>query len=121
MDTERFDGLAKEFSRIRSRRVVMQALVGVAGGGLLAFLGGHRAAAAVEKVRICHKTSSTTTPVVVIEISADALHDHLAHGDVVLGDDHDGDVCCVHESDCGAGLECCPDGRCDNAGDCGFD
>jgi hypothetical protein len=118
METNRFDGFTRNLAANGSRRRVLAAALA---GGLLAFLGGNRAGAAGEKVRICHKTSSTTTPVAVIEINADALEDHLAHGDVVLGNDHDGVVCCVHDSDCGAGLECCPDGRCDNAGDCDFD
>ena len=118
MDTNRFDGMTRTLTASNSRRRVLTAALA---GSLLAFLGGRRAGAAGEKVRICHKTSSTTTPVVVIEINADALEDHLAHGDVVLGKDHDGVVCCVRDSDCGAGLECCPNGLCDNAGDCGFD
>jgi hypothetical protein len=118
METHRFDGLTRNLAASGSRRRVLAAALA---GGLLAFLGDRRAGASSEKVRICHKTSSTTTPVVVLEINADALEDHLAHGDVVLGNDHDGVVCCVRDSDCGAGLECCPNGRCDNAGDCGFD
>jgi hypothetical protein len=118
MDTDRFDGLTRILVAPGSRRRVLAAALA---GGLFAALGGRGIGAEGEKVRICHKTSSTTTPVVVIEINANALEDHLAHGDVVLGNDHDGVACCVHESDCGAGLECCPNGHCDNVGDCGFD
>jgi hypothetical protein len=117
MDTNRFDGLTRTLSATGSRR---QALAAFA-GGLVAALGGRRVGAAAEKVRICHKTTSDTNSVVVIEINAEALEDHLAHGDIVLGNDHDGVVCCVRDSDCGVGLECCPNGHCDNAGDCGFD
>src|SRR5687768_18425401 len=118
MDTDRFEGLTRTLAVPGSRRRVLATALA---GGLFAALGGRRTGAAGEKVRICHKTSSTTTPVVAIEINADALEDHLAHGDAVLGNDHDGVGCCVHDSDCGVDLECCPNGVCDNVGDCGFD
>ena len=109
MDVDRFDTLTRFMPAGGSRRRVLAALA----AGLFAALSGRRVGAKDEKVRICHKTSSTTTPVVVIQINADALEDHLAHGDVVLGNDHDGVVCCVHDSDCGPGLNC-ENGFCDN-------
>ena len=48
MDSERFDGLTKEVSRVRSRRRVLQALVASAGIGVLAH---HPALADPGKVR----------------------------------------------------------------------
>ncbi|MER3439701.1 MAG: hypothetical protein C4346_20075 [Chloroflexota bacterium] len=41
------------------------------------------------KVRICHVTSSETDPVILIEVSEDALPAHEEHGDVVAPDDAD--------------------------------
>ncbi len=110
MDTNRFDGLTRTLAVTGSRRRVLAAALA---GGLFAALGGRGVGAKDEKVWICHKTSSTTTPVVMIEINADALEDHLAHGDVVIDNDHDDVVCCVHDSDCGPGLNC-DNGVCDN-------
>ncbi len=42
------------------------------------------------KINVCHKTDSPTNPWVTMEINANALPDHLAHGDIVPDTDGDG-------------------------------
>lgn len=124
MDTDRFDGLAKEFAQVRSRRAVVQGLAGVAAGSLLALLGDRRAGSAGEKVLICHKTTSDTNAVVLIEVSANAVPDHLAHGDFVADNGSCEATCLVlgaacdpTKNECCEGLVCCPDGRCSSSAD----
>ena len=124
MDSERFDGSAKALSRSRSRRAVVQALV--ATGGLLAALGGRRARAEDERVKICHKTISDTNEVVLIEVNANAVPDHKAHGDYFP----DGNGSCqgtclgleaacdpMGDNRCCEGLVCCPGGFCGSSSD----
>jgi hypothetical protein len=103
MDTERFDGLTRKLAVPGSRRRVLATALA---GGLFAALGGRRTGAADDKVLICHRTGSDTNPIVVIEVSVDAVADHLAHDDFYY------DSCCV-DGDCGPGLNC-ESGFCDN-------
>ncbi len=51
-------------------------LVGVAGG----YVYGDQA----NKIDVCHMTGSESNPVVLINISGNALSAHLAHGDFIL-------------------------------------
>jgi hypothetical protein len=99
MDTNRFDGLTRTLAASGSRRRVLAALA----GGLFAVLGGRRIGA-TDKVSICHRTSSDTNSVVVIEVSVDAVADHLEHGDFYY------DQCCL-DGDCG-GSQACVNGSC---------
>jgi hypothetical protein len=107
METHRFDGLTRTLAAPGSRRRILAALA----GGLLAFLGGRGAGAADDKVLICHKTTSDSNQIVLIDVSVNAVADHLAHGDFR----HDG--CCV-DADCGGGQPCvngaCCGDACDN-------
>ncbi len=41
------------------------------------------------KIRICHVTSSATNPVILIEVSVNAVPAHERHGDFVAPDDAD--------------------------------
>ena len=85
------------------RRVLAAALA----GGLFAALGGRRAGGSDERVKICHKTTADTNQVVLIEVSANAVPDHVAHGDFRYAG------CCL-DGDCGAG-QACVDGSCEGA------
>jgi hypothetical protein len=138
MDTDRFDDLTRTLAATGTRRRVLAALA----GGLLATVGGRGVGAADLKdiVRICHKTDSGTNPIVVIEVAANAVADHLAHGDFLHdqccldGDCDQGQRCadgscqgtcvdaaetCETDNDCCGSLCCDTNGICDN--DCGFD
>lgn len=45
---------------------------------------------AASLIRICHRTNSPSNPWITLEISANALAAHLAHGDIVPDEDGDG-------------------------------
>jgi hypothetical protein len=100
MDTDRFDGLTRTLATTGSRRWILATLA----GGLFTAWGGRRVGASNDKVSICHRTSSRTNSMVVIEVSVDAVADHLAHGDFYY------DQCCL-DGDCG-GSQRCVDGSC---------
>ena len=102
MDTDRFDGLTRTLAATGFRR---RALAAALAGGLFATLGGRRVGAANDPVRLCHKTTSGTTSIVLIEVSDNAVPDHLAHGDFRYAG------CCL-DGDCGAG-QACVDGSCE--------
>ena len=106
MDFDRFDALSRSLSTARSRRRALAAAV----GGLLAALGGRKVARAVDKVPICHRTGSDTNSFILIEVPADNIEFHRAHGDV----DPSGGACpetclgarCTTDTDCCA-EHCC--------------
>lgn len=82
MESERFDDLAKILARGASRRELVKAIAGAAGGGALVLLGAGRAGARNNRVTgVCHLTGDTAHPVEYIEIDAKSVPDHLAHGD----------------------------------------
>ncbi|MBW3633222.1 MAG: hypothetical protein KY456_09355 [Chloroflexi bacterium] len=95
MDIDRFAGLTRTLAATGSRRRALAALA----GGLFAALGGRRTGAANEPVRICHKTTSGTNSIVLIEVNDNAVPDHLAHGDFRYTD------CCL-DGDCDVGQAC---------------
>ena len=135
METDRFDRLTCTLAATGTRR---RALAAALAGGIFA-LGGHRAGAANDPVRICHKTTSDTNAIVMIEVNDNAVADHLAHGDVryagcCLDGDCDAGQACVTGScqetclgpeaacdptkmECCEGLVCCPGGFCGSAND----
>ncbi len=109
------DRLARELAGGRSRRAVVKALAGAAAGGLLAALGGRGAGAAGEKVRVCHLTGSATTPVILIEVSPNAVAEHEAHGDAIEPDfGTDPAHCNGCGNACDAG-QACVNGACQDA------
>lgn len=134
MDIDRFDGLTRTLAATSSRR---RALAAAFAGGLFVALGGRGVRAAFDPVRICHKTASGTTSVVLIEVSDNAVPDHLAHGDFrYAGCCRDGDcdvgqacvagscqetcfgpetACDPTKNQCCEGLVCCPGGFCGSA------
>lgn len=132
IDTERFDELAKELSRSRSRRSAVRTLAGAAAGGLFALLGGSGTVASGTKIPICHLTGSAANPVIYIEVDSTAVAEHTAHGDAVdLQTDAAncgacGNVCdalerCVAGSclTCGGeGQACCADLSCESGLTC---
>ena len=135
MDTDHFDGLTRTLATTGSRRRALAALA----GGLFAALSGRGVGAANDPVQICHKTTSDTNAIVVIEVSDSAVADHLAHGDFhYAGCCRDGDcdagqacvtgscqesclgleaACDPTKTQCCAGLVCCPGGFCGSAND----
>ena len=136
MDTDRFDGLTRTLATTGSRRWILAALA----GGVFSARSRRRVGAAEDKVRICHKTTSDTNPIVEIQVGIDAVADHMAHGDFqrdgcCVDDDCDGSQRCVDgscrgtyvgaaeecntDNDCCAPLCCYTNHVCDN--DCGFD
>jgi hypothetical protein len=136
MDTDRFDSLTRTLAARGSRR---RALAAALAGGLFAALGGRGVGAANDQVRICHKTGSDTNPVVLIEVSDNAVPDHEAHGDFryrscCLDGDCSGSQACVNGAcqdtcfgldaacdptkiECCEGLVCCPGGFCGSSSD----
>ncbi len=111
MDDQGFDRLARAVAAGHSRRAVVKVLVSAA-GGLLAVWGGRRAGAAGDKVPICHLTGSETNPVVLIEVGADAVPAHEAHGDAINPDfGSDPEHCGGCGKSCGAG-QACVNGSC---------
>jgi hypothetical protein len=110
-----FDRLARELAGGRSRRAVVKTLAGTAAGGLFAALGGRGARATGERVRVCHLTGSATNPFVLIEVSADAVPEHRAHGDAI---EPDFATSSAHCNGCGNACgpsQACVNGTCEEA------
>jgi hypothetical protein len=83
MDGNRFDDLTRALAATRSRR---QVLKGLAATAVAAIAGPHAAGAALNKVMVCHHTGAADNPALLIEISANAVPAHQAHGDVINPD-----------------------------------
>jgi hypothetical protein len=93
MDGQRFDSLARKLGARADRRTVVRGFT----GGALAAVGigalSSEASAKGEKALICHYTSSTTNPYNIIEVSANAVAAHEAHGDHLAFDCGNGPQC----------------------------
>jgi hypothetical protein len=118
MDASRFDELARRLATETSRRRLLAGIASGALGGALSALRSQRGVAN-DKVFICHLTGSTTNPVVLIEVSVNAIPAHQAHGDAIAPDfQSDPEHCggCLISCDDGdpCTVDTCEAGRCVN-------
>ncbi len=131
MDAERFDGLVREFSSRISRRgaLGMLAALGALGLGAPAAGRGKRGnrqraehwtgkprRGRRDKVTICHRTGFRRYPYIAINVPAQAVPAHEAHGDLVdcpnlqvLDVEHCTCVCPAEEIECDPGQRLDPE------------
>lgn len=118
MDGHQFDFLVKALATQTSRRRLLRGFGGSAIAGMLSLLSWHRAHAqdgdddCPTTVGICHRTGSRRRPFVFIEVCADAVPAHAAHGDLVacpgagvIDPEACTCVCPLTEDDCPGGVD----------------
>jgi hypothetical protein len=112
MDSQKFDGITRALASGTSRRSVLRGMFGTAFGGALATIGVRTAGASSHKVNVCHLTDDPANPVVLIDVSENAVPAHAAHGDATYVDlTSDVNNCGWCGNVCGAG-EACEAGTC---------